>query len=166
MEKTDRINLRVEPHIKRECEAIAKASGVSLSSLINSYLTSLAHRGKIPLISLAKARNGHQKEDILSFATIYQTVNDVLSTFPANKVRKAYLFGSYSRGEATKESDVDILLESGDQMSLFDLGRINGELSERFQRPVDTVPSSKSLDPRIAENVMKERKIIYESNER
>lgn len=166
MEKSGRVNLRVDPEVKKRCEEIAKASGVSLSSLIQTYLASLASRGKVPLISLARAEHLEQGPSVLSFDAIYQTVNEVLSAFPKEKVKKAYLFGSYAREEAKEKSDVDILLEAGEQLSLFDLGRINGELSERFHKSVDVVSSLKSLDPRMVERVKKERQIIYESRER
>ena len=33
--------------------------------------------------------------------------------FKKNKVRKAILFGSYSKGQATVHSDVDLLVDSG-----------------------------------------------------
>ena len=33
--------------------------------------------------------------------------------FKKNKVRKAILFGSYSKGQATAHSDVDLLVDSG-----------------------------------------------------
>jgi len=163
MEKSGRINLRVDPEVKKRCEEIAKASGVSLSSLIQTYLASLASRGKVPLLSLARAERLEQGPSVLSFDAIYQTVNEVLSAFPKEKVKKAYLFGSYAREEAKEKSDVDILLEAGEQLSLFDLGQINGELSERLHRSVDVVSSLKSLDPRMAKQVRQERKILYEA---
>jgi uncharacterized protein len=162
MDKTGRINLRIDPQIKKECEAIAKESGVSLSSLISVYLASLARHGKIPLIALTKARHEEMDKPVLSFSEIYQTVNDVLSSFPSEKVKKAYLFGSYARLEANNDSDVDILLEPGDQFSLFDLGKINGELTERLKCSVNTISSWQSLDPATAEKAMKEKRIIYE----
>lgn len=162
MEKSGRINLRVNPDIKKRCEEIARDSGVSLSSLINAYLASLAHRGRPGLVSLAAARKSETEESLLSFEKIYGAVNEVLSSFGKDKVRKAYLFGSYARGEATKESDVDILVEPGEKLTLFDLGRINGELSEKLGKAVDTIASLDDLDPRMRSGVLHDRKILYE----
>ena len=49
---------------------------------------------------------------------IIPAIQGFLATQP---ISKAWLFGSYSRGEETKESDVDILVffEEGTNMSLF-----------------------------------------------
>jgi uncharacterized protein len=162
MEKSGRINLRVNPEIKKRCEEIAASSGVSLSSLINAYLTSLAKRGRPGLVFLASAKESERDDSVLSFERIYGAVNEVLSSLGADKVKKAYLFGSYARDEAKKESDVDILVEPGEKMSLFDLGRINGELSEKLGKAVDTIASLDSLDPKMRPGVLRDRKILYE----
>ena len=45
--------------------------------------------------------------------TIEQLKNQLVPVFRRNKVRKAILFGSYSKGSATPTSDVDILVDSG-----------------------------------------------------
>ena len=45
--------------------------------------------------------------------TIAQLKSLLTPIFQKNKVRKATLFGSYSKGEATKYSDVDLLVDSG-----------------------------------------------------
>lgn len=119
MDKSERIELRVNPETKKRAEKIAQDSGVSLSSLIQAYLGSLTEE------------NVFAKPGILSFSEIYDAVNVVLRPFAPDKVQKAYLFGSYARGEASGTSDVDILIEPGEKMTLFDLGKINGGLSEK-----------------------------------
>jgi predicted nucleotidyltransferase len=48
-----------------------------------------------------------------------------------NRIRKLSLFGSALRGELRKDSDIDFLVEFqlGETPSLFDLGRMERELS-------------------------------------
>jgi predicted nucleotidyltransferase len=48
-----------------------------------------------------------------------------------NRIRKLSLFGSALRGELRKDSDIDLLVEfqSGETPSLFDLARMERELS-------------------------------------
>jgi predicted nucleotidyltransferase len=48
-----------------------------------------------------------------------------------NRIRKLSLFGSALRGELRKDSDIDMLVEFqvGDAPSLFDLARMERELS-------------------------------------
>lgn len=45
--------------------------------------------------------------------TIEQIRNLLIPVFHRNQVKKAVLFGSYSKGKATEKSDVDIWVDSG-----------------------------------------------------
>ena|SRR3989344_1508216 len=56
-----------------------------------------------------------------------------------NKVTKAGIFGSYARGEQTKKSDVDILIEVGNTVGLLEFIGIKLLLEERLKRKVDLV---------------------------
>jgi uncharacterized protein len=80
------------------------------------------------------------------------------------KIRELGIFGSAARGEATPESDVDILLEflpdSG--MSLFRLEDLNRELEELLGRKVD-LASKKGLKDRVRPYVMRDLRILYEA---
>jgi predicted nucleotidyltransferase len=48
--------------------------------------------------------------EIFDLAEIQNRLSPV---FQANNVKSAILFGSYAKGEATPQSDVDILVDSG-----------------------------------------------------
>ncbi len=45
--------------------------------------------------------------------TVAQIQGVLTPIFRKNKVRKATLFGSYSKGKATAHSDIDIMVDSG-----------------------------------------------------
>ncbi|MEM6500505.1 MAG: nucleotidyltransferase domain-containing protein [Cyanobacteria bacterium P01_C01_bin.89] len=53
------------------------------------------------------------------------------------KVRKLYLFGSMARGEASEESDIDLLLKHEPSLGLFELVGIGHYLEDILGRPVD-----------------------------
>jgi uncharacterized protein len=56
--------------------------------------------------------------------TVQQIQQTVSAYFKDKPVKKVYLFGSYARGEATEDSDVDLLVEFDDskkRLSLFDV---------------------------------------------
>ena len=91
---------------------------------------------------------------------VIERVRDYLSTQP---VVRAWVFGSYSRGEQTPSSDVDILVEFDEaaNVSLIGYVRIQHELENIFGRKVDLVEDG-SLLPFAAENADKDRKLIYE----
>lgn len=45
--------------------------------------------------------------------TISQLKERLIPIFIDNSIRKVVLFGSYGKGNATKESDIDLLVDSG-----------------------------------------------------
>ena len=66
------------------------------------------------------------------------------------------IFGSYARGDADRESDLDVLVEFEHGRSLFDLVRLERELRDALGVDVDVVTPN-SLHPIIRERVMEER---------
>lgn len=62
-----------------------------------------------------------------------------ISTLKKYGVKKAALFGSYSRGEQTATSDIDILIEPPQEMGLFTFVRLKSELEDVLQKKVDLV---------------------------
>jgi predicted nucleotidyltransferase len=62
------------------------------------------------------------------------------------------LFGSVARGEDHAGSDVDLLVDLGDDTSLLSLIGLQNDLSDLIGVPVDVVPAS-SLKPQLVEAV-------------
>ena len=71
------------------------------------------------------------------------------------------VFGSHARGEATPESDVDLLVRFARRKSLLTLVRIERQFAERLGRPVDLVTEA-SLSPYLRERVQAEVESLYE----
>jgi hypothetical protein len=55
----------------------------------------------------------------------------------ANRARNPRIFGSVAKGEDTEGSDLDLLVDGTEDMSLFDLARIEIRLSEILGVPVE-----------------------------
>ena len=81
-----------------------------------------------------------------------------------------YLFGSYARGTATEESDIDLLVDTTGTAirSLFDLGGLYGEFEEAFDKSIDMVTMGAIMqkpqmpsDVDFRNAVLRERKRIY-----
>lgn len=73
-----------------------------------------------------------------------------------NKVTKAGIFGSYSRGEQRKDSDIDIVVEINDKkMSLIGFIGLERELEEILGRKVDLVEYG-AIKPLIKERILNE----------
>ncbi len=76
-------------------------------------------------------------------------------------ITKAAFFGSVARGEATKKSDVDVLVRFKGQKSLLDLVGLQFELEEKLGRKVDLLTYN-SIHPLLRDIILKEQQIIYE----
>lgn len=70
-------------------------------------------------------------------------------------VKRLGVFGSYVRGEADGESDLDILVEFERAPTLWELVRLERELGEKMEVKVDLV-MKKNLKPRLRDAVLKE----------
>lgn len=82
--------------------------------------------------------------------------------FAGKPVKKAYLFGSYSRREATPKSDIDILVEL-DHTHLIGMKffAIQNELEDLMQRKIDLV-STGGISKYIQPTIDKEKILIYD----
>ena len=69
------------------------------------------------------------------------------------------VFGSFSRGDADDNSDVDILVDLEKGRSLMDMGGLLMDLQTLLGRSVDVV-TEKGLRPRIRERVLREAKAL------
>jgi predicted nucleotidyltransferase len=79
-------------------------------------------------------------------------------------VRKVYLFGSYARGQATSDSDIDLLVEF-DYTKLnkeYDYFDIKFEVEDRLHKKVDLVSAKMLAASKIAPFVEHDKLLIYE----
>lgn len=75
--------------------------------------------------------------------------------FVKYKVKKIGLFGSYSREEQRKSSDIDILIDFRDDADLIDLVGLALFLEEKLKRRVDIVPET-ALREELKAPILKE----------
>ena len=91
------------------------------------------------------------------------TLHTIRQYFATQPIKKAWLFGSCSRGEDTPDSDIDILVEYNDSnsISLMTISRIMTSLSKKLNRKIDLVEAG-CLLPFAEMSVEKDKKLIYE----
>lgn len=75
-------------------------------------------------------------------------------------IKSVSLFGSYARGEATDESDVDILIDRGKLGGLLKYFSFVNELEDSLGCHVDVVTSGME-DKIFLDNIMKEGVLLY-----
>ena len=76
-------------------------------------------------------------------------------------VQRVFLFGSYARGEATPESDLDFRVDKGKLKGLFALGGLYSDLEESFNKELDLLTTG-SLEPSFLNQIKHEEILIYE----
>ena len=83
--------------------------------------------------------------------------------FKTQPVLKAWLFGSFARGEETPDSDIDILVEydKDARISLLTISHMMGELERSTGRRVDLIEEG-CLLPFAIESANRDKRLIYE----
>ena len=87
-----------------------------------------------------------------------QTIRDYFVTQP---VQRAWLFGSYARGEEREDSDVDILVDFDDHVGLLKHVNIMYGLEDIIGKRVDLVTNG-TLLPFAERTANRDKKLIYE----
>jgi len=76
-------------------------------------------------------------------------------------VKRLYLFGSYAKGNANENSDVDFLVEKGAPMSLLKISGMRQALMEAFKLPIDLVTTS-GIEDNFKKEIEGTEVLIYE----
>lgn len=85
----------------------------------------------------------------------------IIPILKAYGVPKAGLFGSFTRGEETTNSDVDILIMPPPRMGLKFVS-LKLELEDALKREVDLV-SYRAIHPRLKDTILASQVLLYES---
>ena len=108
---------------------------------------------KINKIKYLLIEKGMVKMIIQEIVEIIGQLNPLLEA--KYKARVKGIFGSYVRGEETRESDLDVLVEFQKGANLLDLVGLSNYLEEKLHLSVDVVPVD-TIRPEIKEQVFKE----------
>jgi len=71
-------------------------------------------------------------------------------------VTRSAIFGSYVRGENTKVSDIDLLVEVPKGTGLFAYVSLKRKLENTLNKKVDLV-TYKSIDPKVRDKILREQ---------
>lgn len=97
-------------------------------------------------------------DNVFTINKIKEIVKPIAMKF---NVEEIYLFGSYARGEATQESDLDFLVFGGKNFKLTMIFALAEELREAFQKEVDVFEIHEiNQDSAFYSEIMNERLIV------
>jgi predicted nucleotidyltransferase len=83
----------------------------------------------------------------------------ILEYMKAHGANRIGVFGSYARGEARADSDLDLLVWFSNQQSLLGLIRMERELSELVGVKIDLL-TEQAISPYLIDRIKKELKVI------
>ena len=126
MEVDVSVNVRMKPELKRQFKKFCADMGLSMTEAFNL----LAQRA----ISEYKNPELTKENNTLMLDEIKVLVSSLVKKYNAEY---AILFGSYARGEATRESDIDIIIVGGTNFSALDVLAFGEELRELTNKKVD-----------------------------
>jgi hypothetical protein len=89
-----------------------------------------------------------------------QHIIDYLKVFLENNrarygIKRIGIFGSFARGQAGEDSDIDIVVET-DKPDLFLIGAMQAELSELLSRRVDLVRLRERMNEHLKKRIIRE----------
>lgn len=98
------------------------------------------------------------REDVLSLEKISEIVKPIALKY---NVEAVYLFGSYARGEATADSDLDFLVFGGDTFKKTLIFALAEELREAFEKAVDVFEIHEvNRDSNFYDTIMRESRLV------
>ena len=130
------------------------------SRLRRLFFVGVNHYSPLRVVYIKNVSLPLQKKTIMSTEMI-ETIREYFKTQP---VLKAWIFGSYARGEETEDSDVDILVKYDDTDSTVGLMKIASmyvALKKMLNREVDLVEEG-TLLPFAVESADNDKILIYE----
>lgn len=101
------------------------------------------------------------RDKTLTISEITRLVNDAMR----NRSAKVYLFGSYARGQATKYSDIDLVVDSEDKfLTLSLMGEIEYMCGNNIDYKCQAITMSQltKADEEFRQSVEKDMVLIYE----
>lgn len=92
--------------------------------------------------------------------TIEEIKEKVTPILKEDGIIRSSIFGSIVRGEDTKKSDIDMLVEVPSGFSLFDLVGLQYKLEEKLGKKVD-LHTYRAIHPRLKNRILAEHVYIY-----
>ncbi len=111
---------------------------------------------------LAILSNAPNKRTFSSKKDVIEAVSKTALQFPS--IKRAYLFGSFSRNTFNDNSDIDIRIELDRSIdfNLHDLSQFNKRIERLTGRSVDTVSASSIKSKQPKEAIERDKELVYE----
>ena len=99
-------------------------------------------------------------EKVYTVEEIKVILKKILKNMPVENV---ILFGSYAKNEATKDSDLDFVIDTKEQLIGFKLFSLITQIEEAFKKDVDAFEKSEIIEnSRIDKEIKRTGVVVYE----
>lgn len=152
------LSIRMDEQTKKEFARFCEEVGMSVSTAVNLFARQSLRERKIPFeISLANAPS-----QVLDRANIIASVAKAVAKFPA--INAVTLFGSYARGDANPQSDIDLRInyDPEERFSIMNLAAFVDEIERSTGKSVDVVSVRDIEDSELANAIEREGVLLYE----
>lgn len=96
---------------------------------------------------------------ILTIDEIREKIRPICEQY---KVEKVWLFGSYARGEAREDSDVDLHIKVPQGIGLFGLGGLYADLEEALGKEIDLITRIQEENKIFKKYVERDEILLYD----
>mgnify|MGYP001545204842 CR=1 FL=1 len=89
-------------------------------------------------------------------------VEELINICRENDVAMLGVFGSVARGEATEQSDIDLLVKFSERKGLLAMVRLERIFAQTLGRKVDLLTEA-AISPYIRDNILNDLQVLYGS---
>ena len=158
MNKNTLINLRINKELKEEFQSIVEKEGFTMSEVLEASMKDIVRRNMVPIN--IRSRIEKKIRPIISIPFIKTCIDEAVNNDKYHKINSISLFGSYAKGTARAESDIDLFIDVDEGFSLFLLADLQIELESRLNKKVEL--STNNDDEYFINVIQKEQIILYE----
>lgn len=153
------LSVRVDADIKESFACLCEELGMTSSVAVNMFMRQMLRDRSLPFTPSLK------RSDLQASILTRDQIADAVRNSAASRdaIESVVLFGSYARGEAKAQSDIDLRVnvDPKKRMGLFAISSFADEMRESTGKEVDVVTSA-DLREDIADAIEREGVKIYE----
>ena len=152
------LSVRMDAKTKSAFSALCEEMGMSISTAVNVFARQTIKERKIPFSISAVA----QTSDILTVPFIGKCVKAAAREY--SSISKVVLFGSYARGEANEQSDIDhrLVYDKDGDFTLMRLAAFSHQIETSTGKQVDIVSKRTIDNKKLRIAIEEEGLVLYE----
>lgn len=158
MNKDTLINIRINKELKDDFQTAVEKEGYTMSEVIEACMLDIVSRNIIPINIRSKIQR--KRRMIINIPFIKQCIDNYIYQNKENKIQSVSLFGSYAKGLAKPNSDIDLFVDFDAEATLFDVSDLQRHLEKETGKKIDIATNKENTS--FYNHIQKERIKLYE----